>query len=90
MKAVWALSSLLVMLAVPAFTWDGINTVTGGSVEIGKGNLVRSGEEVELYDYGTGTYRYVTVEEVNGSGNTVQIEAYDYESGEYLYLEMED
>ena len=90
MKAVATLSSLLVMLALPAFSWDDVNTVTGDSVEIGKGNLVRSGEEVELYDYGTGTYRYVTIEDIYGGGNTVEIEAYDNDSGEYLYLEMED
>ncbi|MFD9901255.1 DUF5334 family protein [Mesorhizobium sp. NPDC059025] len=48
---------------------------TGNSVEIEKGNLVRTGQDIEIYDYGAGEYRDVTVEDINRYGSTVEIEA---------------
>lgn len=30
------------------FAWDGIDSDTGGAVEIGTGNLVRSGQTIEI------------------------------------------
>ena len=34
-----------------SFAWDGYDYDSGSYVEIDKGNLVRSGEEIEYYDY---------------------------------------
>jgi hypothetical protein len=30
--------------------WDGVDSSTGGSIEIGKGTLVRPGRTIEIYD----------------------------------------
>lgn len=78
------------MGATAALSWDGTNVETGDCVEIEKGNLVRSGQEIEVYDCATGSYRYLEIEDIDGSGYGVEIEAYDSETGEYIYLEMEE
>lgn len=80
----------LSLIATAALSWDGTNAETGDCVEIERGNLVRSGEEIEVYDCASGSYRYLEVEDVDGSGYGVEIEAYDPETGEYIYLEMEE
>ena len=70
--------------------WDGYDWEAGSFVEIEDGNLVREGEEIEYYDYGTGEYKNVEVESIESTGGSVEIEVYDYESGEYKTLEMDD
>lgn len=90
MKRKFAIVISLALFSLPAMAWDETNMDTGDAVEIGKGNLVRVGEEIEVYDHGTGTYRYVTVEDITGGGSTVYVEVYDNDTGEYLLLEMED
>lgn len=77
-------------LCGPAHGWDGVDTSTGGSVEIGRGNLVRTGRAIEIYDYDSGQYRDVEVQSIQRSGGTVEVEVYDNESGESRVLEMED
>lgn len=72
-----------------SIAWDGQDTDTGDAVEIGSGNLVREGLDIEVYDYGSGTYRDVTVESITDYGSSVDIEVYDNESGEYRTFEME-
>ena len=89
----FATSSLLgfgLAFATPALAWDGIDAETGATVEIGKGNLVREGRDIEIYDGNTGEYRDVTVESMRSSGSGVEVEVYDHSSGEYRTLEMED
>lgn len=63
---------------------------TGHEVEIEKGNLVRPGEEIEVYNYETGRYQYVEVDGVRRSGGSVEVEVYDYGSGEYRTLMMDE
>lgn len=72
-----------------SYAWDGYDS-NGHSVEIEKGNLVREGEDIEVYDYNDGEYKNVTIENIYSYGNTVEIEAYDYDSGEYVTYEMDD
>jgi hypothetical protein len=74
---------------LPVAAWDGYDYDAGNYVEIGRGELVRSGEEIEFFDYGAGEYRYGTVEDINRSGSSVEVEVYDHESGEYRTFEME-
>ncbi|RWO93729.1 MAG: hypothetical protein EOQ98_34220 [Mesorhizobium sp.] len=85
----FALAIGLLLGVSDAFAWDGTDT-TGESVEIGKGNLVRTGRDIEIFDGGSGEYRDVTVESIRRYGSTVEVEVYDTESGEYRTLEMED
>ncbi|WP_313606328.1 DUF5334 family protein [Rhizobium sp.] len=76
--------------AQPSFAWDGVDSETGQSVEIGKGNLVRSGSDIEIYDHGTGEHRDVEVQSIRRFGGSVEVEVYDYGTGEYRTLEMDD
>ncbi|AIC30050.1 hypothetical protein IE4771_PB00322 (plasmid) [Rhizobium etli bv. mimosae str. IE4771] len=86
------LAAAVLTLPLPAitFAWDGVDSDSGGAVEIGKGNLVRSGETVEVYDYEAGEYRDVEVQGIQRSGSSVEVEVYDNESGEYRTFEMDD
>ncbi len=70
--------------------WDGYDYEKGSFIEIEEGNLVREGENIEIFDYGTGEYKDVEVEEIERTGDTVEIEVYDYETGEISTIEMDD
>lgn len=71
-----------------AFAWDGTNTTTGSSVEIERGQLVRSGRTIEVYDSERG-YREYDVDSIRRYGRSVEIEATDTETGESTTLEMD-
>lgn len=71
-SAITILSSVTTGLA-----WDGTDSQTGAGVEIGKGNLVRSGRDIEVLDHATREYRNVTVQDINRRGNIVEVEVYD-------------
>lgn len=83
------LLSLMISFSFPAWCWDGYDWEQGSSVEIEKGNLVRKGRDIEIYDYDSGEYRNVEVQNIKRRGNNVDVEVYDYESGEYRELEMD-
>ena len=72
------------------YAWDGSDSESGASVEIGEGNLVREGETIEIYEYNTGEYKDVEVVSIEANGSTVDIEVYDSETGEYRTIEMEN
>jgi uncharacterized protein DUF5334 len=80
---------IAISLTSSAFAWDGCDYEKGAYVEIEKGNLVRPGHSVEIYDYGAGEYRDVDVESVRRSGSSVEVEVYDSQSGEARTLEMD-
>ena len=79
------LSSVLLLTSSNTIAWDGYDYNTGSYIEIGSGNLVRSGNEIEIYDYGDGSYKDVEVQGMSGN----ELEVYDYETGEYRYLDMD-
>jgi len=83
------LAIVFLLSAVPSFAWDGYDYEKGSYVEIEKGNLVRPGEEIEIYDYGDGEYKNVEVESITGSGSGAEVEVYDHEIGEYRTLDMD-
>ena len=84
------LLTILSLIAFPCFAWDGVDTETGGGVTIEKGNLVRTGRDIEVYDQDTGDYKTMDVQDINDTASGVEVEVYDTESGEYKTLEMED
>ncbi|MGY4465562.1 hypothetical protein ACVWWK_001244 [Bradyrhizobium sp. LB9.1b] len=71
-----------------AFAWDGTNPTTGSSVEIERGQLVRSGRTIEVYDSERG-YKEYDVDSIRRYGRSVEIEATDAETGESTTLEMD-
>ncbi|WP_342234602.1 DUF5334 family protein [Inquilinus sp. OTU3971] len=79
---------LLLALPSPVLAWSGTDE-QGANVEIEAGERVRSGEAVEIYDYGSGTYQTIDVDRVTRRDRTVTVEGTD-EDGDYLELEMED
>ena len=85
------MKKLILLVGIVLFlnAWDGYDYDTGNYVEIGSGNLVRSGSEIEIYDYETNDYKYVEVQSVESYGGSTEVEVYDYDTGEYRTLEME-
>ncbi|MBN9250931.1 MAG: hypothetical protein BGO03_11990 [Mesorhizobium sp. 61-13] len=86
----WFLLLWLFCLLTPALAWDGTDSQTGEPVEIEKGNLVREGLDIEVYDHAADEYRNVTVEDITRYGSSVEVEVYDNDAGEYRTFEMED
>lgn len=84
---------LIVLLLVPTsgFAWNGYDYEKGSYVEIEKGNLVRQGKDIEVYDYSTGQYNDVEVQAIRGYGSSTELDVYNYNSGEYrtLYMDRE-
>ena len=69
--------------------WTGEDAETNVEIEIEKGNLVRTGRDIEIYDEGDSSYHDVTIESIQRYGNSVEIEVYDNDTGEYRTFEME-
>lgn len=82
-------TAAMMLISTGAFAWDGYNSESSSYVEIGAGNLVRPGQEIEVYDYGTSSYKQVEVQSINTNGAGADVEVYDSESGEYQTYEME-
>lgn len=82
--------SAALLVCTPAWSWSGYDLGRGTEVEIEKGQLVRSGRAIEIYDYDDGSYKELEVESILRRGNKVELEVFDYESGEYRSLEMDD
>lgn len=83
------LIAAMCLASSPCFAWDGEDSNTGEAVTIESGNLVRSGEDIELYDESDGTYHSVEVQSIEDTGTSTDIEVYDYDDREYRTLEME-
>ena len=90
MKKIIISAALLLASVVTSGAWDGYDYDKGAHVEIGKGNLVRRGKDIEIYDHSTGEYKNVTVESIQRGVGSVDVEVYDHDTGEYRTLEMED
>lgn len=83
-----AILILSLLAGTDVSAWDGTDTGTGNIVEIEKGQTVRQGQEVEFFDYGTGSYRSFDVDSVRRSGSSVEVEGTD-SSGNAITLDMD-
>ena len=79
----------LLMVSTTSYAWDGYDWNSRSFVDIEKGSLVREGEEIEIYDWGTGEYKDVEVQSIDSYGSSVEVEVYDSDSGEYRTLDMD-
>ncbi len=70
--------------------WDGYDYGNSTFVEIDHGNRVRSGNDIEFFDYCDSSYHDATVDGVTRYGNTVDVEVVDNNTGQSRTLEMED
>lgn len=77
------------LLPGAASAWEGYDYENGRFVEIERGNLVREGREIEVYEYGEG-YKTFEVESINRYGSAVELEVTDSETGEARTFEMDD
>jgi pyruvate/2-oxoglutarate/acetoin dehydrogenase E1 component len=80
---------LVLILPTLACAWDGYDYQKGAFVEIDKGNLVREGQDIEIFDYGTGSYKDVEVQSIQSIGSGAEVEVYDNETGEYRTFDMD-
>jgi hypothetical protein len=80
---------LTLFVVTSASAWDGYDYENGTYVEIDKGNLVREGHNIEIYDY-SGGYKDVEVTGISRSGGEVEVEVYDSKTGQHRTLSMED
>lgn len=83
------ITTFLFTISFNLYAWDGYDYETGSFVEIDKGSLVRSGEEIEVYSYDTGEYTSYEVESITSYGSGAEVEVYDYDTGEYKTLDMD-
>jgi len=84
MKLGWlAISALL--LATPALAWSGTDQ-DGNSAEIGRGELVRPGRDIEVEI--DGETRNLSVDSMRRYGGRVEIEGTD-ENGNSVTLDMD-
>lgn len=80
---------LLAGVALPALAWDGTDE-NGNAVEIEQDNLVRTGSDIEYYNYADGNYHDATVDSISRDGDEVVIEVTDDDTGYAHTLTMED
>lgn len=88
MKKLWIFITLIAFCS-PVSAWDGYDYQSGDYIEIGPGNLVRDGLEIEFYDYQTGQYHSADVESIQQIGTALELEVYDHDSGQYRIFEMD-
>lgn len=69
--------------------WEGYDYDNDAYIEIEPDNLVRSGNEIEIYDHADGEYKNVEIEDIYRFGDSVTIEVYHYNSDENRTFEME-
>ncbi len=69
--------------------WDGYDYDSSSYVKIDKGNLVRSGNDIEYYDYADGEYKNGEVQNIEDNGSSVDVEIIDQDTGETRTFEMD-
>ena len=84
MKKIFVLIISL-FITLPVNAWDGFDYERGHSIEIEQGQLVRPGEEIDVYNYNTGRYETYEVEDVNSD----EVEVYNWETGTYRTFDMD-
>lgn len=67
------------------YAWDGYDSENNEYVEIDKGNLVRSGRDIEVYHCDCSSY----VDEEVISVNSYEVETYNPDTGEYHTYDMD-
>lgn len=81
--------SVLALVSELCLAWDGYDYQKGQFIEIEKGNLVRSGREIEVFDYSEG-YKTYEVESINSRAfGGAEIEVRDPGTGETRTFDMD-
>lgn len=80
---------MAILFVTNLFSWNGYDYNEGSYVEIEKGNLVRSGREIEYYDYKDGEYKSAEVDSIRSYGSSVELNVIDSDTGEMRTFEMD-
>ncbi|QDH46811.1 hypothetical protein LAh8_49 [Aeromonas phage LAh_8] len=81
---------MLALVSFSAFSWEGYDWEAGNYVEITEESYVSEGDEVEIYDYSAGEYRWVQVTDVTETEESVEVEVYDQTADKTRYLDMDN
>ena len=81
--------TILLLPFCQALAWDGVDFETNDRVEIGKGNYVAFGQEIEFYDFNTNKYHDAQVEIVSDIGEMTHVEIFDKTLNKQRILIME-
>lgn len=76
-------------LASSVAAWEGYDQYTGYNATIESGNLVRPGQDIEVYDWHTNQYHYLTVESMSRIGRDVEVEVYDWNTNDWRTFTFE-
>lgn len=80
----------VVLLTSACLAWSGYDWDNDSYVDIEKGNKVRAGREIEIYDYKDGRYKDVEVQRVRDRYNgKTELEIYDPSDNSFRTLEMD-
>jgi hypothetical protein len=72
------------------FAWNGYENYSGEQIEIGSGNLVREGEVIKFYDWGSQEDRNAEVRSVDYLFNTTRLEIYDFVDEKIRVFDMDN
>jgi len=86
-KIVLIITFLIILCPVLVYSWDGYDYDTDDYIEFDHPFSVKSGNDVEIYDYSDESYHEVHVISVNRDGAMI-IEVFDYDTGDYRKFEM--
>lgn len=78
----------LCLFCFPAFAWNGVDVDNGDKIEIHKGNLVRTGLTINIYDVATEQEKPATVEFIKGRDDFVELRV-RYNNGTSHTYQME-
>lgn len=81
---------VMMLFSGAALAWEGFDYTSGSSIQIDAGNLVRNGETIEYFDYGTGNYHVAQVQSVSRTGVIVELQVYDETTEQYRSFQMHD
>ena len=81
---------LLLLFGHNAFAWDGYDRQNDAAIEIGRGNLVREGNIIKIYDWKEDEYHDVEVRQMEDSFKSVRLEVYDLDSQQERIFDMEN
>ena len=94
-KLIKSLSLIIVLASIAAVLnttladWSGYDYNSGSYVDITSGSLVREGNDIEIYDWGSSEYKDVEVQSISSYGSGTEVEIYDYDTGEYRTIDMD-
>ena len=72
----------ILLMAAPAFAWDGVNVDTGSIITIDDGTAVAEGSDIQVLDGDTGEQRGVTINAIDQTDSAIEITVIDDTSGE--------